>query len=203
MSSQKNKSVSSYNATEVKQPADEGHPWTNLRFILMEWAIIRLAVSILWTGMIIKGIVLVLTLMNKENVRFQIAPQYVIAQQFVDIAIQLVEIGMVGAFIMAGFKKSVTLYRLYYRYCIVTLSIYVVVVILVMVLGYDTGHYFAEIYLTYHTLDFSYIIGYPIKDYFHAFLYIALADMMLEVLLIFLVRKMVLRYEDNNGVITV
>ncbi|PZC82181.1 hypothetical protein B5X24_HaOG210989 [Helicoverpa armigera] len=110
---------------------------------------------------------------------------------------------MIITFVVAGLKKDVDLYRAYYRYCLVTFAIYIVVIVLIMVLGYDSGHYFAEVYLTYHVADFSQIFGYIIRDLGKPFFIVSSIDILLEVLLIRLVKKMVVRYEEDNDVETV
>ncbi|XP_047028334.1 uncharacterized protein LOC124636326 [Helicoverpa zea] len=182
--------------------ADEGNPCLNIRYFLLAWGFLRLVCSLLWTGLIIMSTIWTIGNEDKKE-RYYIDTKYLIPQEFISIAIQVVEVMMIVTFIVAGFKKSVELYRAYYRYCLVTFGIYIAVVVLIMVLGYDSGHYFAEVYLTYHIADFCQIFGYIIRDLAKPFFVVSAIDILLEVLLIRLVKKMVIRYEEENDAETV
>ncbi|KAJ8719424.1 hypothetical protein PYW08_011599 [Mythimna loreyi] len=175
---------------------------SSLRNWLLFWASLRLAVSVLWTGFFI---IATFEMMNYYWLRpEEIDIMYNNAEtthMFVfgvcAVAWQLVELGMIVLFIVAGVKKSASLYRVYFYYSILTLIMYIISMFLCFKLSYSDGHYFGEIYLTYHINELPFVHDDT------AFVVAFIIDICFELLLIKLIKKMMDKYspvkpiEDN------
>lgn len=158
----------------------------------MAWAFIRLIVSLLWTGLLI--LVTVVTIIHyydkdAENERDRLL------FEVPAIVVQMVEIGMLVTFIVAGFKKSAKLYDVYYRYCILTLMLYIGAVAISFFVEYKHSHFLLENYITYHFVDIVYLFGIPDALVFGS---LAVIDICLEILLLRLIKKLILKYSYNE-----
>ncbi|XP_047028588.1 uncharacterized protein LOC124636515 [Helicoverpa zea] len=193
-----------YEVTKSRQSVDEGSPFCNIRCWLIVWAMLRLLVSIFWTSIIsIATLATMASYFTDEKSPHYGESPYMLVFEIPAIISQLVEFGMLITFIVAGFKKSAELYTHYYRYCIITVAIYIVCVSSYLVLGYNYGHFAVEIYLTYHFDDLFDMFAIAIDDDTKIFLFTAIIDVCLEMLLIRFVKKLIKRYEDNDDCATV
>uniref|UniRef100_A0A2A4JIX7 Uncharacterized protein n=1 Tax=Heliothis virescens TaxID=7102 RepID=A0A2A4JIX7_HELVI len=188
-----------YEVTKSRQAMDEGSPFLYIRYGLIVWAILRLLVSIFWTSIIFIATVATITsyFPSKNSPNYGESP-YLLMFEIPAFISQLVEFGMLVTFIVAGFKKSAQLYTHYYRYCIITVAVYIICVSSYLVMGYNYGHFLVEIYLTYHFDDLLDYLGIASDDFTKIFLITAVIDVCLEMLLIRSVKKLIKRYEDND-----
>ncbi|KAF9420151.1 hypothetical protein HW555_003564 [Spodoptera exigua] len=171
---------------------DQDGTLLSTRRCLLTWAFVRLIVSLLWTGMVILVTVVTIihyndedNLNDKDRLLFEVPA----------IAVQMVEIGMLITFIVAGFKKSAKLYDVYYRYCILTLVLYVGAVTISFFVEYRNCHYLLENYITYHFVDVVDVFGMAEALLFGT---IAVIDICLEILLLRLIKKLILKYSHNE-----
>ncbi|PZC82180.1 hypothetical protein B5X24_HaOG210988 [Helicoverpa armigera] len=188
-----------YEVTKSRgQSFDEGSPFCNIRCWLIVWAMLRLLVSIFWTSIISIATLVKMTsyFSDEKSPHYGESPYMLVF--LIAIISQLVEFGMLITFIVAGFKKSAELYTHYYRYCIITVAIYIVCVSSYLMLGYNYGHFAVEIYLTYHFDDLLYMFPVEIENDAKIFLFTAIIDVCLEMLLIRFVKKLIKRYQDND-----
>ncbi|XP_035437497.2 uncharacterized protein LOC118267545 [Spodoptera frugiperda] len=176
----------------ISNKAGEDSTLFSTRRCLLAWAFIRLIVSLLWTGLLI--LVTVVTIIHyydkdAENERDRLL------FEVPAIVVQMVEIGMLVTFIVAGFKKSAKLYDVYYRYCILTLMLYIGAVAISFFVEYKHSHFLLENYITYHFVDFVYLFGIPDALVFGS---LAVIDICLEILLLRLIKKLILKYSYNE-----
>lgn len=162
---------------------------TATRISLLVWAFFRLAISSLWTGTLVLA-----TAAHLLSPHSREPPSRLFFGAFA-IVVQLIEFAMLVTFIVAGFKKSASLYRTYYWYCILSFTIYVLSATLCLALGYDKGHYFGELYLFYHVLDVAGVIGNDELVFFIA----SIVDVGLEILLICLVKMLINNYRHHGN----
>ncbi|KAJ8720041.1 hypothetical protein PYW07_012084 [Mythimna separata] len=163
------------------KPNKEAKVHNIIRIALLLWAFPRLAVSLLWTGTVTLA-----TIGHIVSPHVQAPPSRAFFGAFA-ILVQLVELAMLSTFIVAGFKKSVKFYLIYYRYCILTLVTYTISVTICLSLEYDVGHYFGDLYISY-----CYFSAAGVKGNEYDLLFIAsIIDFGFEILLIFLIKKLI------------
>ncbi|XP_022826750.1 uncharacterized protein LOC111356575 [Spodoptera litura] len=161
------------------------------RRCLLTWAFVRLIVSLLWTGIVI--LVTIITIVHYHDKNY-VNDKDRLLFEVPAIVTQMVEIGMLVTFIVAGFKKSVKLYDVYYRYCILTLMLYIGAVTISFFVEYKHSHYLLENYITYHFVDFGDVFSIPDALVFGS---AAVIDICLEILLLRLIKKLILKYSYN------
>lgn len=171
---------------------------SSLRCWLLFWGSLRLAVSVLWTG-----VMMIMTYQTFDYYWYQKrereAVPSVLAFGVVAAVLQLLEFGMIITFMVAGIKKSASLYRVYYRYCILTLTNYILAVVLVLALDYENGHYFGAIYISYHIDELPIVDD---DDLFGAFGVAAILNICFELLLINLIKRLIQKYSYVENSVT-
>ncbi|KAJ8719423.1 hypothetical protein PYW08_011598 [Mythimna loreyi] len=179
----------SSSSRQVIKPNKEETIHKVIRISLLIWAFPRLAVSLLWTGVITLG-----TVAHLLSPYSHVPPSRLVFDAFA-IPIQLLEIAMLTIFIVAGFKKSVKFYLIYYRYCILSLIIYVIATTLCLSLDEKYGHFFGDIYIFFSYFDVAGVHGNEYLIFFTA----SVINVGLEMLLIFLIKLLIEHYQSYGN----